>query len=75
MGEPVNRESRRLAADIDDIDDRFHPELRAVYRRYATPIRYMVDHFASMMRPSKRSAYDDAELLGLLRACGSRLPS
>jgi hypothetical protein len=61
-------------ADFDRaVDERavpYAPELWAVYERYRAPIRYMVEHFARMMRPSKRSRYDDATLRDLLRTAG-----
>jgi hypothetical protein len=46
------------------------PELRAAYARLRDPMLYMVEHFARMMRPSKRSRYDDATLRDLLRTAG-----
>jgi hypothetical protein len=45
-------------------------ELWNLYERHRAPIRYMLEHFARMMRPSKRSRYDDAELVALLKSSG-----
>lgn len=73
MGALGHRDERRLAADIDAIDDApvaYPPALRAAYRRYKAPIVYMVDHFARLSRPAKRSTYDDAVLRELLRSAG-----
>ena len=73
MGALGHQDPRRLAADIDGIDDApvaYASELRAVFRQYKAPMLYMVEHFARMMRPSKRSRYDDAEVAALLEAAG-----
>jgi hypothetical protein len=48
-------------------------DLWAVYERHRAPIRYMLEHIARMMRPSKRSRYDDVELAALLKSSGVRL--
>ena len=47
--------------------------LWAAFDRYRAPMQYMVGHFERMQRPSKRSRYDDAELVGLLQSAGVAL--
>jgi hypothetical protein len=58
------------------VDERavpYAPELWAIYERCRQPIRYMLEHFDRMMRPSKRSRYDDAVLVELLKSSGIAL--
>jgi hypothetical protein len=73
MGRLQTRRPHDLAHAIDHIDDvplDLAPELSAAYARLRDPMLYMVEHFARMMRPSKRSRYDDATLRDLLRTAG-----
>jgi hypothetical protein len=65
-----SRDPTRFDRAVDERTVPYAPELWAVYERWRAPIRYMLEHFARMMRPSKRSRYDDAELARLLRAAG-----
>jgi hypothetical protein len=73
MGRIGSRRPSALADAIDHVDDlpfTLAPELRAAYVRLRAPMLYMVEHFDRMMRPSKRSRYDDDVLRDLLRSAG-----
>jgi hypothetical protein len=65
MGHLGQKTAKELARTLDDPPAEIGPELRAACERYRAPMLYMVDHFARMMRPTKRSRYDDAELAAL----------
>jgi hypothetical protein len=73
MGRLQTRRPSELADASDHVEElpfSLAPELRAAYTRLRAPMLYMVEHFARMMRPSKRSRYDDAVLRDLLFAAG-----
>jgi hypothetical protein len=70
MGHLGLRRPAELAAAIDDPPAELAPELRAAYVRLRAPMLYMVEHFARMMRPSKRSRYDDGEMAARLESAG-----
>jgi hypothetical protein len=73
MGRLKTRKPRDLSEAIDRVDDRLSdvdPAVRAAAVRYRAPMLYMVEHFDRMMRPAKRSRYDDAELASLLKSAG-----
>lgn len=73
MGRLGTRRPSDLADAVEHIDElpfALAPELQAAYTRLRAPMLYMVEHFARMMRPAKRSRYDDATLRDLLMAAG-----
>jgi hypothetical protein len=57
---------------IDELPVAYHPRLVETFRRYRSPILYMVDFFDKMRRPSKRATYDDDLFARLLQE--ARLP-
>jgi hypothetical protein len=67
----LGRRSAEAVGDgIDHLEElpmAYHPRLIEAFRRYRSPILYMVDFFEKMGRPSKRATYDDDVLAQLLR--------
>lgn len=55
---------------LHDLGAPLPPELEAALRRFRGPVLYMLDWWARMRRPTKRSNYDDGEMRSLLDGAG-----